>query len=116
MRRADGTVLTADCPEGVRRRRRRRFAVAGAAVAVLASLAGGVARALTGRAATRPAPQGELGVPAPPVMGAVSVAPPATDDEVAAAARQFVRRSGRSSRAPAASRTPRSGGRRSSPA
>jgi len=80
FRRADGTVLTADCPEGVRRRRRRRFAVAGAAVAVLASLAGGVARALTGRAATRPAPQGELGVPAPPVMGAVSVAPPATDE------------------------------------
>jgi hypothetical protein len=80
FRRADGTVLTADCPEGVRRRRRRRFAVAGAAVAVLASLAGGVARALTGRPAPRPAYPGELGIPAPPpVMGATAVAPPATD-------------------------------------
>lgn len=76
FRRADGTVLTADCPEGVRRRRRRRFAVAGAAVAVLASLAGGVARAVTGRSPVRPAEPGGLGIPAPtPVMGAVSIAP-----------------------------------------
>ena len=71
-RRADGTVLTADCPEGVRRRRRRRFAVAGAAVAVLASLAGGVARALTGRPTPKPPEH---------VMGAITPArPPAADD------------------------------------
>ncbi len=53
-RRADGTVLTADCPTGVRRRRRRRFAVAGAAVAVISSLAGGVARALAGQPERKP--------------------------------------------------------------
>jgi|JI10StandDraft_1071094.scaffolds.fasta_scaffold940430_2 hypothetical protein len=104
FRRSDGTVLTRDCPEGARRQRRRRFAVAGAAVAVLASLAGGVARAFTGRPAPPPEHPGELGipmgptsvaprpvmgvpaprpvmgVPAPrPVMGATSVAPPADE-------------------------------------
>ncbi len=34
FQRADGTILTADCKVGVRRRRRRRLAIAGATVAV----------------------------------------------------------------------------------
>jgi hypothetical protein len=37
-RRADGTILTADCTVGVSRRRRRRIVVAGAAVAVAGAL------------------------------------------------------------------------------
>ncbi|MBL8624989.1 MAG: hypothetical protein JNK64_27010 [Myxococcales bacterium] len=78
-RRADGTVLTADCPEGVRRRRRRRFAVAGAAVAVLASLAGGVARALTGRPPRKP-PEHVMGAITPSRPPADAPAMPAADD------------------------------------
>lgn len=78
-RRADGTVLTADCPQGVRRRRRRRFAVAGAAVAVISSLAGGVARALTGHP-RKPPPEHVMGaISAEPVMGEPAFAPPTTD-------------------------------------
>jgi hypothetical protein len=40
-RRADGTVMTSDCPEGARRRRRRRLVVA-VAVAGLSAAAGAV--------------------------------------------------------------------------
>ena len=42
-RRADGTVITGDCPVGARRLRRRRWSVAG----VLALLGGGVALLLS---------------------------------------------------------------------
>jgi hypothetical protein len=48
FRRADGTVLTADCPDGLRRRRRRRrvlavaFGTAAAATAATATLLRGV--------------------------------------------------------------------------
>lgn len=68
-RRADGTVLTADCPVGVKRRRRRR--------AVAAAVFGGglVAAGLTS-AATRT--MGEPAPPAPiPVMGSVVAPVPA---------------------------------------
>jgi hypothetical protein len=62
-RRADGTILTADCPVGVRRRRRRRglFAAVGGAVAAVAAFIGLATIRTTRR---------------PPVMGEMVVAPP----------------------------------------
>jgi hypothetical protein len=51
-KRTDGTVLTSDCPVGVKRRRRRR-AVAGVAGGAL--LAAGAALAVMGSAAVMPA-------------------------------------------------------------
>ena len=41
--RADGTVMTADCPDGVRARRRRRVVAAGVAASLAGSVAGYVA-------------------------------------------------------------------------
>jgi len=63
-RRADGTVITSDCPVGVRRRRRRRglFAAVGGTVAAVAAFIGITAW----RTARQP----------PPLMGAVAAMPP----------------------------------------
>ena len=61
-RRADGTVITSDCPVGVRRRQRHRFALAGVAVALVAA-AGGLAARLRGREpAARPHAEEVMGV------------------------------------------------------
>jgi hypothetical protein len=62
-RRADGTVLTSDCPVGVRRRRRRRR------IAAMA-IGGGLAAAA---ASATPAPRTTMGAPEPAVMGEVPV-------------------------------------------
>ncbi|MFT3766994.1 MAG: hypothetical protein QM820_15970 [Minicystis sp.] len=79
--RADGTVITADCPEGVRRRRRRRrvLAVASAgAMAATAALAAAAPRMLE----TRPVMTGAASTVETPIVatGAVSTAetPPET--------------------------------------
>jgi hypothetical protein len=79
-RRADGTILTKDCPKGVGKRRRRRFIAAG----ILATFAtGGAAYVMRTRPTADPAVchrgehlMGDVAGP-PPMMGAVSVAPPA---------------------------------------
>jgi hypothetical protein len=44
-RRADGTVMTSDCPEGARRRRRRNLVLAGALAVGTAAAAAGLALA-----------------------------------------------------------------------
>jgi hypothetical protein len=69
-RRADGTVLTSDCPVGVRRKRRRR---------AVASLVGGTmvsAGALFAFERTRPAPPPEIAV------GVMMATPTATETAV----------------------------------
>jgi hypothetical protein len=72
-RRADGTVLTADCPVGAKRRRRRRAAVAAAVGSGL--LAAGLASAGTATMG-EPAPRAPI-APAPFVMGSIAEpAPP----------------------------------------
>lgn len=75
-RRADGTVLTADCPVGVRRRRRRWAAFSALAFTTL----GGTALMFLGVTATMGAPP----APAPVAMGSAapveSAAPCATPD------------------------------------
>jgi hypothetical protein len=86
-RRADGTVMTADCPVGVSRKRRRRavFGVFGGA----AMLAG--AAAVGGHAATESPMVAEMGAPVPveplvpttPVTVPPVAEPPATASVVA---------------------------------
>jgi hypothetical protein len=80
FRRADGTVLTADCPDGVRRRRRRRrvlavtFGAAAAAAAGAATLCRGVV--MMGAPAVRPAIE-TVDPPEPtPVPTLGEIAPP----------------------------------------
>ena len=76
-KRADGTVLTADCPVGARRQRRRRVAagVVGGSLLVAAALAVG-----TERVTSDPAPvetMGELPLPpSPPQTSGAAVTPP----------------------------------------
>lgn len=84
-RRTDGTVLTADCPEGARRRRRQRLAIAGAALAVASSLGGAAAR----WAGKKPRPHhdvvmGSVAVDPAPVMGGIGPSgdPPVSDPPV----------------------------------
>lgn len=75
-RRADGTVITSDCPVGVSMKRRRRFVAASAAVA--GSVLAAAASWMTARALDRPTCSVAPGPgPAPEVMmGAVAVMPP----------------------------------------
>lgn len=71
-RRADGTVLTSDCPVGAKKKRRRRWIAAGVAVA------GGILAAGASLVTTT---QGEPCVMPPyaePMMGAVAIMPPPT--------------------------------------
>ena len=86
FRRADGTILTADCPVGVKRRRRKLVLAAGA-LAGAAGAAGVAAMAISedqGKAAARPIE--ELGgAPAPyphERMGQVVAEPPPPVGEV----------------------------------
>jgi hypothetical protein len=76
-RRADGTVITSDCPVGARNKRRRRWLAAGAAIAGSAMAAAGWATQAT---------QGEPCVVTPPnqpqtvmSMGAIAVSPPPSE-------------------------------------
>jgi hypothetical protein len=80
--RADGTILTSDCPIGERRRRRRRLVVAGAAVA-LTAVAGAIATAAS------PADpgcrvddvMGQMAAPDPrPIMGEMVPLPPQSEE------------------------------------
>jgi hypothetical protein len=71
--RKDGTVLTADCPVGVRRKRVRRvaaFAIAGGGLAALASLA---TTRTKGSIAVR---TGDVEVETTPTMGTAVPDPP----------------------------------------
>jgi hypothetical protein len=80
-RRADGTMLTADCPVGVRRKRVRR-------IAALAAGAGALAAAGTGLGAREPSPAarhvdvGQTISAQPAVMGTVAAPQPEPTDEV----------------------------------
>jgi uncharacterized protein YeeX (DUF496 family) len=76
-RRADGTMLTEDCPEGLRKKRRKRLAAAlvgGAAVAAAASFASARqgARVVQGEPMIMPSSQ------VLPVSATPSITPPAT--------------------------------------
>jgi len=66
-RRADGRMLTADCPSGLRRMRERLARVGGALCALVFSLLG----------CSRPANQHASQGPGQPLMGDVAVAPAA---------------------------------------
>lgn len=93
-RRADGTVLTADCPVGLRRRGSRRLRVRATLLGLLLASLPSLLRAqapeprVQGKVAapTRPAPKGRRPKvrplpplrPEPPLMGAVACPPPPT--------------------------------------
>jgi hypothetical protein len=79
-RRADGTVLTADCPVGVRRRRRRRLIAAAVGGGAIAAGAVTAAAQSSGRVV-----QGAVAVHAPSAMGSALVVEPAAPDPVPAA-------------------------------
>lgn len=82
-RRADGTVITADCPVGAKRVRRRRLALAtvgGAAMTAMAALGIGAARTVT---MGEPAVMGKMAMPEVPptpeelpMMGQLVAEPP----------------------------------------
>jgi predicted Fe-S protein YdhL (DUF1289 family) len=82
-RRMDGTVLTQDCPVGVRRVRLRiAAAVSGALAAIVGALSGG-RQALADPTMGAPAPPTMGGItapkqiqPPPPVMGSIVYVPP----------------------------------------
>ncbi|HEY8042381.1 MAG TPA: hypothetical protein VIF15_21405 [Polyangiaceae bacterium] len=77
-KRADGTVLTDDCPVGVKRRRRRRAALAtvgGGLLAAAAALGASAGRPLQGSAVAIPV---EMGEPIATAMGSTTAAPPET--------------------------------------
>ena len=71
-RRADGTVITSDCPVGSKKKRRRRWLAAGAAVAgsVMAAAAGVMTQTTQGEPCVIQ-PNGP-----PAMMGAIAVMPP----------------------------------------
>jgi len=71
-RRNDGTILTANCPVGTKRRRRRRW-IAASAVAMLAGVVGG--RFVNRRHAAEPV-MGDVGAPPEIVMGKTATPPP----------------------------------------
>ena len=70
-RRADGTVITSDCPVGVKKKRRRRVLAAGAALAgsLVAAVAGAMTTTTQGEPCVIP-PSGPVAA-----MGAVAQAP-----------------------------------------
>jgi hypothetical protein len=96
-RRADGTVITSDCPVGVQKKRRRRWLAAGAAVAASAVAAFGARSLVTRNDGCRIADGGDvttMGEPMPMMMGAVAVMPPPpppSDNPVPAVAQPEVR-------------------------
>jgi hypothetical protein len=78
-RRTDGTMLTADCPVGVRRKRVRRIAAVAVGAGALAALGAG----LRAREQVPPCTMGDIAVPTginttPVVQGTVAPPPPAT--------------------------------------
>ncbi len=79
--RPDGTVMTADCPEGRRRVLRRRWGIAAMTAGAMALVAGGWS-AFSGwfRGAEDP-PTPLMGKPAGVVMGEVCVPPPPPPSE-----------------------------------
>lgn len=91
-RRADGTVITADCPVGVRKRRRRRLAAAAVGGGLMAAAAAAFASQRTqGECSLPPAPTATMtamGVaavpeepPAVPEMGSAAPRPPSPPAE-----------------------------------
>lgn len=74
FRRTDGTVLTADCPEGAQRRRRRRLAIVASGIAGvgIAAAAAGLAAATLHDPATRPHEAAMQLDKQPPLMGDVA--------------------------------------------
>jgi hypothetical protein len=79
FQRADGTVLTADCPVGAQRVRRQRIAV-GVGAGLLSAL--GYAGLPHGSAATVPTPVLGAPIPAPPARFAVEPPPPMPPIEI----------------------------------
>jgi hypothetical protein len=71
FRRADGTVLTSDCPVGVRRKRIRRGVMAAAGAGALAATAANAMFAFQGKPA-----QVTMGMPVMDVRGGAIVEPP----------------------------------------
>ena len=81
--RADGTVLTSDCPVGVKKRRRRRAALAVVGGGLMAAVAAiGMEESGAQRASVTPGPTGQwsggvVAVPTGvPVMGGSGAVPP----------------------------------------
>lgn len=79
-RRNDGTILTANCPVGTKRRRRRRW-IAASAVAMLAGVIGG---RLVNRRHAAPEPiMGDVSAPGEVEMGKIAApSPPAPQHEL----------------------------------
>ena len=75
-KREDGTVLTTDCPVGVKRRRRRR-ALAGVLGGGLLAAGAAVAATSASRVTMGAAPRPEVMTGVPTAMGSVVVEPPA---------------------------------------
>jgi hypothetical protein len=75
-KRQDGTVLTTDCPVGVKRRRRRR-ALAGVLGGGLLAAGAAVAATSASRVTMGEAPRAEVMAGVPTAMGSVVVEPPA---------------------------------------
>jgi len=78
-RRTDGTVLTADCPVGVTRRRRRRVIFATAATGI----AGGALTVWATAQTIAPEPHhvvGDMVAPPPPIVTPIEVAPQVTPE------------------------------------
>lgn len=71
-KRADGTVLTSDCPVGVKRKRRRKVLVAAVGGGLLAA---GALLQMASRARRADAVMGEMKVEPCPVMGGTGVVP-----------------------------------------
>lgn len=74
FKRADGTVMTADCPVGVRKKRVRRLAILGAGIS--AALGGGLLYAWVEPAATARLSHSHPNVEAPKVTVMGGMAPP----------------------------------------
>jgi hypothetical protein len=97
-RRADGTVLTADCPVGVRRRRVKRAVVASVGGTLLAAGGLAAATAFARMGAMEPQLIGKLAQPsrAEPLMGAI--APAAKTEETVPPAKAHPSPTGRAQR------------------
>lgn len=66
FQRADGTVLTRDCPVGFARVQRRLAAIAAVALGVCATITAGLTKLFGEGAAPRPTPQVHVADPTPP--------------------------------------------------
>ena len=84
-KRSDGTVLTDDCPVGVKRARRRRALTAAGGGGVLAAAAAGATRTTVAEGA-HPPTTGMVAVDHEPIMGDIAVTPAVAPPEMGSAA------------------------------